>query len=233
MIGGKSVLAIIPARGGSKGVPRKNLAVFAGQPLIVWTIKAAQGSAFIDRLILSSDDAEIIATAKEHGCEVPFVRPRELALDDTPGVAPVLHAVEAIGRPYDYIAVLQATSPLRTAQDIDACLTLCDSSGAPSCVTVAESGENPYWSYFLEAGNRMVPVMPASKLIPRRQELPKTYRLNGAVYVSRREALLQDRALITPRTIAHTMPRERSLELDTPLDAILIAALMEKNHAPL
>ncbi len=114
MIAGKTVLAIIPARGGSKGVPRKNIRLLAGKPLIVWTIDEAKKSKYIDRFILSSEDDEIIKIAREYGCEVPFKRPIELAQDDTPGIEPVIHAINTLEDKYDYVVLLQPTSPLRT-----------------------------------------------------------------------------------------------------------------------
>src|SRR5271157_3678171 len=138
MIQNQSVLALIPARGGSKGVPRKNLREIAGKPLIAWAIEAGRQSRYIDRLILSSEDPEIMAQARSWGCEVPFVRPAELARDDTPGMEPVLHALTALPEEYDYVVVLQPTSPLRLAEDIDGCLETCLRQEAPACVTVAE-----------------------------------------------------------------------------------------------
>ncbi len=118
MIDEKKILAVIPARGGSKGVPRKNIRDLAGKPLIAWTIEAAKKSKYIDRLILSSEDPEIIAVAKSYGCEVPFVRKIELAQDDTPGIEVVLDAVQrCLG--YTHVLLLQPTSPFRTHKHID------------------------------------------------------------------------------------------------------------------
>ena len=134
MIDGRSVLAIIPARGGSKGVPRKNIRPLGGKPLIAWTIEAAHRSAWIDRLILSSEDQEIIDTACAWGCDVPFVRPAELARDCTPGIDPVLHALKQLPS-FDLVVLLQPTSPLRSAADIDRCIERCQRGGAPAAVT--------------------------------------------------------------------------------------------------
>ncbi|MEH2097772.1 acylneuraminate cytidylyltransferase family protein, partial [Nostoc sp.] len=121
MIHGKKVLAIIPARGGSKAVPRKNIREIGGKPLIAWTIEEAKKSQYIDRLILSSEDDEIISIAQKWGCEIAFKRPVELAQDDTPGIAPVLHALNQLPI-YDYVVLLQPTSPLRQVIDIDGCI---------------------------------------------------------------------------------------------------------------
>ena len=134
MIDNKRVLAIIPARGGSKGVPRKNIRNLAGKPLIAWTIKEGKKSKYIDRLILSSEDSEIIEIAKAYGCDVPFVRPEELAKDNTSGVEPVLHAVSKL-EGYDIVVLLQPTSPLRTVTDIDKCIEKCIFEKAYLCLS--------------------------------------------------------------------------------------------------
>src|SRR5690349_8046730 len=118
------VLAVIPARGGSKSIPRKNLAALAGKPLIVWTIEAASASQCLTRVVVSTDDPEITAVAAAAGAEVPFVRPAELAQDETPAIEPILHAVDWLdqheGYRPDFVMILQPTSPLRQAEDIDA-----------------------------------------------------------------------------------------------------------------
>src|SRR5690349_12171236 len=147
MIQDKSILAIIPARGGSKSIPYKNLAPLVGKPLIAWTIEEAKKSKYIDRLILSSEDEQIIKTAKAYGCEAPFIRPAELSLDETPGIAPVLHALKEIKEHYDYILLLQPTSPLRTAEDIDKALEFALENGAAFCVSITVPDKSPYWMY--------------------------------------------------------------------------------------
>src|SRR5262245_25182815 len=126
MIDAKRVLGLITARGGSKGVPRKNVRPLGGKPLLAWTIEAARNAPVIDRLILSSDDAEIIEVARAWGCEVPFVRPPELATDTADSVEVVRHALSTLGEDYDYVVLLQPTSPLRTGEDIENCVRLCD-----------------------------------------------------------------------------------------------------------
>lgn len=225
MIDGCTVLALIPARGGSKGVPRKNIRVLAGKPLIVWTIEEAKRSLYIDRLVLTSEDPEIIDVAVSWGCEAPFVRPSELAQDDTPGMAPILHALEQMPA-YDLVVLLQPTSPLRTAADIDRCIETCVRSGAPSCVTMAEAEKSPFWMYFLDEAGRMNPVISCEDAALPRQKLPKVYALNGAVYVARREWLLRSEMFVGPETIASIMPHERSLDIDTEFDCVFFEFLM-------
>lgn len=218
MINGKKVLAVIPARGGSKGVPRKNVRLLAGKPLIAWTIDEAKKSRYIDKLILSSDDEEIIGVAKQFGCEVPFVRPQELAKDDTPGILPVLHALKETPG-YDYVVLLQPTSPLRLSQDIDGCISQCVLAREPSCVTVTESQQHPHWMFYVDpVNNKMSKVVTDVKIATRRQDLPKAYALNGAVYVALVAALSEEKGFLTPATTAYIMPHERSLDIDSEFD---------------
>lgn len=217
MIDGQSVLAIIPARGGSKGVPRKNIREVAGKPLIAWTIEAAKKSKYIDRLILSSDDAEIIEVARQWGCEAPFVRPAELARDETPGIDPVLHALGELPA-YEMTVLLQTTSPLRNVADIDGCIERCIAGKANTCVSVCEAEQSPYWMYTLNESGEMQALLPTGQSFARRQDLPKAYILNGAVYVAKSEWLRQHKTFVNDETIAFVMPQERSLDIDTELD---------------
>lgn len=227
MIGNNSVLAIIPARGGSKGIPGKNIRPLLGKPLIAWTIEEARKSTYIDRLILSSDDPQIIDAAQACGCEVPFVRPAALARDDTPGIAPVIHAVQQLPG-YDYVALLQPTSPLRRAEDIDMCIRLCVEQNANSCVTVAEAEQHPNWMYTLDAKGRMMPLLPDNDMYVRRQDLPPVYRLNGAVYVAKTDWLVAHNSFLADGVLASPMPQDRSIDIDSETDfqlAALLAAL--------
>ena len=146
MIEGLSVLGLITARGGSKGVPGKNILPIGGKPLIAWTIDAARGSRYIDRLVLSSDDAAIIDVARRHGCEAPFVRDAELASDTASSIDVVVDAIKRLPG-HDIVVLLQPTSPLRTAVDIDATLDRMLRSQAPACVTLRPATEHPYWSF--------------------------------------------------------------------------------------
>jgi len=233
MIGGRKVLAVIPARGGSKGVPRKNLREVAGKPLIAWSIEAVRGCRHVDRLVLSSDDAEIIAVASRWGCEAPFVRPAALAQDDTPGVEPALHAIDMLPG-YDLVVLLQPTSPLRSAADIDGCIALMDERGAPACVSVSPAEQSPYWMFALETGDRMRPLLPVASPAARRQDLPAAFVLNGAVYVADCAWLRQNRTFLADRTIGYVMPAERSLDIDTEFDLEILAlrfkGAMHGNH---
>ena len=206
---------MITARGGSKGIPGKNIKDLAGKPLISWTIEAAQSSRFIDRLILSSDDSQICSVAEDSECEVPFLRPPELAKDDTSSVDVIIHALDVINEPYDYIVLLQPTSPFRNAEDIDRCLELCIQENAPACVSVTESDKSPAWMYHMSKNMRMSPIFPSDEMATRRQDLTQTYALNGAVYVSRVDRFRESKTFFGSETVAYVMPQERSLDIDT------------------
>jgi len=226
MIENKRVLAIIPARGGSKGIPRKNIVPLCGKPLIAWTIEAARNSAYIDRVILSSEDPEIIEVARQWGCNVPFVRPAELSADATPGIAPVLHALTTLPELYDYVVLLQPTSPLRNSSDIDGVIEKVAKDGHPACVSVTSAAKSPQWMFHLDACARLVPFMDKAQIAATRQELTQLYLLNGAVYVAEVAWLMKSRSFISPETAAHVMPEVRSVDIDTPLDLRLCELLM-------
>lgn len=211
------ILCVIPARGGSKTIPRKNLQTFAGKPLIAWTIEAAKQSPSIQRTIVSTEDDEIAKVARELGCEVPFKRPSELAKDDTPGIAPVLHAVNEI-KGFDYVLLLQPTSPLRTVSDIEGIVHLCMSRTAHSAVSVCQVTQHPYWMYECNPDSSLRPVIPSNNFVTRRQDLPPVYELNGALYLSKISWLRSNKSFIGEGTLGFEMPAERSVDIDTRSD---------------
>lgn len=219
MIGGRRVLALIPARGGSKGLPGKNIRPVAGRPLLAWTIDAAKGAKAPDCVVLSSDDEAIMAVAREGGCEVPFRRPDELATDKASSMDVVLHALDALPG-FDLVMLLQPTSPLRTSADIDAACTLLERSGALSCVSVTPAEQSPYWMVQLDDQQRMSPVLAPPPGVTRRQDLPPAYVLNGAIYIADCTWLRQQRSFVGEGTVAYVMPAERSLDIDTLDDAV-------------
>lgn len=229
MLKSKTILAIISARGGSKGVPRKNIRKMAGKPLIAWTIETAKQSKYLDRVILSSEDSEIINVARKWGCEVPFVRPAELAQDDTSGIEPVIHAVNTLPEQYDYVMLLQPTSPLRNAADIDGCIKLCIDEAAAACVSLTEASQSPYWMYTLNENKSILPLIETKEKFDRRQNLPKVYALNGALYIARRDWLLYHKTFITDETLAFIIPEQRSIDLDNEIDFEFAEFLLKKN----
>ena len=212
-----SLLAIICARGGSKGIPRKNTKPLAGKPLIGWSIDAAKQASCINRIIVSTEDNEIASVAHDLGADVPFMRPAGLAADDTSGMAPALHAISQIPD-YDWVLLLQPTSPLRSAEDIDGIWQFCQEHGALSAVSVCEVAKHPYWMYQRNSAQCLEPFIKGRPDVTRRQDLPPAYALNGALYLARTEFLLERRNFIGPETLGYIMSSERSVDLDTPKD---------------
>lgn len=232
MIAGKKVLGLIPARGGSKGVVGKNLRLVGGKPLLVWTIEQALQSACLDRLVLSSDDDEIVAAGRNNGCEVPFMRPPELAVDDTPAVSVALHALDALAEQYDYLVLLQPTSPLRITADIDGAIRCCVERGASACVSVVQTEELPAWMYVVGQNGTLVPLLGETSSFPcRRQDAPPVYVLNGAVYVVQTDWFRSVRAFVGPGTVPFVMPRSRSLDIDTEEDLRYFAFLLAERSS--
>ena len=213
------MLAVIPARGGSKGISNKNIVPLMGKPLINWTIEAAQSSRYIDRLILSSDDPGICAVAESAGCEVPFARRKALATDEAKTIDVVFDALDQMPRQFDLVIVLQPTSPLRTASDIDSTLERLIESRAHSAVSVTAVRDHPYLAYSMDAEARMealIKLDPSTSL--RRQDLPPAFVLNGAIYVADIAWLVESRSFISPETVGYEMPQSRSVDIDEEAD---------------
>lgn len=215
MMDGRRMLGVIPARGGSRRIPGKNIRLLGGKPLIAWTIEEARQSKYIDRLVLSSEDPGIIEIADSLGCEV-LVRPPELGRDDTSGVEPALHAIELL-HGFDIIVLLQPTSPFRDVADIDGCIERCVRAGANACVSVVETAHPIEWMYTVTAEGRMRPLQIAGTT-GGKDDGGRIYSLNGAIYVARCAWLRQQRTFVTEDTLAHPMPPERSLDIDTEQD---------------
>ena len=219
------ILGIIPARGGSKSIPGKNIFPLAGKPLVAYTIEVGLQAQTTDRLIVSTDDERIADVARRYGAEVPFMRPTELAQDDTPGIAPILHAVRWLEEHEkyqpDFVMCLQPTSPLRTAGDIDAAVELILQRNAAVVVSVTPVDYHPYWMKRLDAEGRIRDFITLDHPMTRRQDLPQVYALNGAIYLARREVLLEQESWYTDETYAYVMPPERSLDIDTSWDLYL------------
>ncbi len=212
MIEGKKVLAVIPARQGSKGLPGKNTRMLAGKPLLGWTITAAQNSQFIDRLVLSSNDSLAMEFARSVNCEVPFIRTEELSSDTVAGVDVAIDAVNRCPG-FDYVVLLQPTSPLRTTEDIDNALRFVIENSAASGISIVQSRSNPHWMYYRNSEQQLIQVLEGQN-ITRRQELPLVYEPNGAIYIADINYLLDERSLITTCTIGYEMPSDRSIDID-------------------
>ena len=230
MTGTSRILGLIPARGGSKSLPGKNVLDLSGRPLIAWTIAAALDSDVLDTVVVPTDDLTIAAAAIDAGADVPFMRPSPLACDDVSMVDTVLHAVDSLAgedRVYDAVMVLQATSPLRSAQDLRDAENLFDPAGdVDSVVSVVQTAHSPLWANTLPEDRRMCDFMRPEVLGKRRQDLPTYYRLNGAIYLITVEALRRQRAFIGQHTVALVMPADRSVDIDTIIDFEVARALV-------
>lgn len=221
MHNGKSVLALIPARGGSKGLPKKNILPLAGKPLIAWSIEQALQSNVFDKIIVSTDNEEIASVAEEYGATVPFMRPPELATDNAKGIDVVLHAIDwhmKKGEFYDLLLLLQPTSPLRSAVDIRQAVELYLDKNADAVVSVCESEHSPLWMNTIGPDLSMKDFLSAVNQNKNRQELGKYYRLNGAVYLAAWAYLKQQRSFFGKNTFAYIMPPERSVDIDHEMD---------------
>ena len=212
------VFGLVPARGGSKGVPRKNVRLLAGKPLLQYTAEAALGATRLSRVLLSTEDDEIAKIGRGCGLEVPFLRPGDLAQDDTPSLPVVQHAfrwMEAAGERFDAVCLLQPTSPFRRAMDIDACIELLESSGADAVATVRPVPHtyHPHWTYFEVHGFLRLSTG-AGDPIPRRQELPPAFHRDGSICVTRRDVLLETGSLYGNRLLGHVTDAGPCLDLD-------------------
>jgi N-acylneuraminate cytidylyltransferase len=229
MVDGKKILGVIPARGGSKGVPGKNIRLAGGKPLIAWVIQAARKSRYIDRLVVSTDDEKIMAVAVALGCEAPFMRPSELAGDESPTALAILHAVERMPG-FDYVVTLQPTSPLTEPGDIDSCILKCVREKADACVSVVAVSKSPYWMFTLENEDVLSPLMGSAFLKKRRQDLPLVYVPNGAVYVTACDFLKKVQTLYADRTLGHVMAPEKSIDIDTAFDFLFFETVISKER---
>jgi CMP-N,N'-diacetyllegionaminic acid synthase len=217
------VLGVIPARGGSKGISRKNVALLNGKPLIAYTIEAAKQSARLTRTIVSTEDPEIATTAERFGAEAPFVRPAELARDETPMLPVLIHAVgwiEDQGEKFDAVCLLQPTNPMRTASDIDGCIELMERSEADTVFTVLTVPQhyNPHWVYESDSNGNLRLSTGEHNPIPRRQQLPPAFHREGSVYIVKRNVLMEQNTLYGPRVCGYRMKAERSVNIDEPSD---------------
>lgn len=213
------VLGLIPARGGSKGLPNKNILPVGGIPLIVWTIRVAQRCHWIDRLIVSTDDDRIADAARHEGCDVPFRRPATLSTDTATSADVVVHALESLNESFDAVALLQPTSPLRQLDDLNTAFRLFEADPRPSSVvSLVELPCPPSSHYALTAEGQLQRLHPQLPLITRRQDAQPVVTPNGAIYLVDAVSFLQSRHFVGPSTRGFCMPRGRSLDIDEPCD---------------
>ncbi len=233
MINGKRVLALIPARAGSKGLPGKNARMLHGKPLLAWPILAARDSAYVDEVAISTDSAEFAAIAAEYGASVPFMRPAALASDTAPSIDFMLHAIDhydAQGVHYDYLLLLEPTSPLTEASDIDAALEQLEAAGrmADALVGVTAMVTNhPAYAVKIDEAGAITPyAFDNFAALPRRQDIEPIFCLDGTLYLSTTEALRRERSFCHARTLGFVTERHKAFEVDDLVDFICIEAVM-------
>jgi CMP-N,N'-diacetyllegionaminic acid synthase len=221
-------VAIIPARGGSKSVPRKNLRLLGGKPLLAWSIECGRACPSIDRVVVSTEDDEIASVAAEYEAEI-VRRPRSLAEDETGDLPVYLHALSGLAGIGDADAIvwLRPTSPLRTVADVEGALELLAASGAITVRSISAAEHHPFWMKRLD-GNRLVPFTNEGDewRYPRRQDLPPAFRLNGAVDIVRPSSVSPDGPLFGRDAVGFVMPPERSIDIDSEVDFAVAEALL-------
>lgn len=233
MINKKRVLVVIPARGGSKGLPKKNILKLCGKPLVAWPIIKAKESKYVDNILVSTDDLEIAKESEKHGASVPFIRPAELAIDTATTISVVEHALEyfkSIGESYDYLVLREPTSPLTEASDIDEALEILESKRAisDSIVSVCKvEVAHPFFDVIVRDNGTIKPFMyPNFSQACRRQDITELYFFEGSLYISDVNTLVKERTFYHNRTLAYIVPRYKSLEIDEKIDLILAEAIL-------
>jgi CMP-N,N'-diacetyllegionaminic acid synthase len=215
MVNGKKVLAIIPARGGSKRLPNKNLMLLGNKPLISWTIEAALLSNYIDRVIVSTDSDEIKLMSESYGADVPFIRPAKLATDEATSSDVILHALQALDTQYDIVLMLQPTSPMRSFIHIDECLESMDIKGAEGVVSVTLCEHSPLWANTFAPDGSLNDFLDVSSN-RRSQDLPDFYRLNGAIFCYKTANIISNSGINYKGNIfPYVMDRCSSVDIDT------------------
>ena len=230
MLNGKRVIAVIPARGGSKSIPGKNIRLLGGKPLIAWSIEVAQSVVEIDRVIVSTDDAQIASIALAHAAEV-YERPPEFATDEALVIDALKDLIQRLrreGETPEWIILLEPTCPLRSAEDVRTCMKRVVQDGCDSVATFKDAELNPHRAWRITDGEPEVFIPGAIPWLPR-QKLPRAYQLNGAVYIFRVSLLAEEtRSLLLGRLGAVLMPKERSQDIDDNLDFIVVEALIKE-----
>ncbi|MEO1516127.1 MAG: acylneuraminate cytidylyltransferase family protein [Bacteroidota bacterium] len=215
------ILGLIPARGGSKGVPRKNSKPLNGKPLLCYSIEAGLACSAIDRVLVSTDDEEMARISREAGAEVPFLRPAELANDQSPTIDTVVHALrffEGQGVVFDAVCLLQPTVPFRSAEDLAEAIRKFEASSADSLISVREVPHiyNPHWVYEQDRESGLLrPAIEGKKRVTRRQDLPPAYHRDGSVYLSRTSVILEQHSLYGASTVHHVMSQSPDVNIDT------------------
>jgi len=218
-----NVLGLVPARSGSRGVPGKNIRLLCGKPLLQYTAESALASRLLTRIVLSTESNEIAEVGARCGLEVPFIRPAALAMDETPMLPVIQHALsclESEGAAFDAVCLLQPTNPMRRPEDIDGCIRTLEESDADTVMTVlpVPPQHNPHWVYFQNGSGVLRLSTGEATPIPRRQELPRAFHREGSVYVTRRAVLMEGNSLYGERLVGYPIDSTRSVNIDGPDD---------------
>ena len=233
MINEKMVLVIIPARGGSKGLPGKNTKMLCGKPLLGWPIQAAKKSKYVDKIIVSTDDEKIKKVALHQGAEVPFLRPKDLANDESKSADVIEHAINFLqeSNNFDYIILLEPTSPLTETIDIDQALEILDSKrNIADCIVGVSKVENthPLFDVVINSENLIVPYIQSGfGSATRRQDLDELYFFEGSLYISDVKVFLNKKTFYHDRTLSYIVPKWKSFEIDHMVDFICVEAIMK------
>jgi len=225
-----NIVATICARGGSKGVPRKNIRPLCGKPLIVHTIETAQKCRLINRIIVSTDDPEIAETARKAGAEVPFMRPEELAQDDTaklPVIKHVIQFLESQGYRPDIVVDLDPTSPLRTDKDIEACIRMVMAGEADNVFSVTKASKSPYFNMVEIIDGKVRLVKQLDRPAKRRQDAPEVYDMNASIYVWKRDALMNNETIYLENTRIYLMPKW-AIDIDDETDFEFVEYMLSR-----
>ena len=230
----QEILALILARGGSKGIPRKNIKELSGKPLIAYTIEAARNSKYIDRIVVSTDDKEIANVAKKFGAEVPFMRPGELATDKASSNDAIFHALKWLKKyekyKPDYFLNLQATSPLRNESDVDKAIEKFINNNADSLISVTKSDKTPHWMRTINENGFLKPLVKTEKSYTRRQDLPDVFELNGAIYMMKTHEFMKNKSFNNGSVLPYIMDNLSSIDIDNLLDWKFAEFLLEENN---
>jgi len=228
------IIGVIPARGGSKGIPNKNIRPLLGKPLIEYSIKTGLECSSLDHLIVTTDSHEIARISVECGADVPFMRPPELASDEAPMLPVLQHAITASENYYkktvDVLVLLDPTGPLRIVDDVEGCLNLFLESDCDAVISGNQPHRSPYFNMVCPDNGYVTLAIRPSEPIGRRQDSPKVYDLNTVVWVYSRKALMEEKARIPKRTLLYLIPSERAVDIDTELDFKVLEYLMEQTY---
>lgn len=230
----KTFLAIIPARSGSKRLPNKNIKELCGKPLIAWSIEAGLQSKYIDNVVVSTDSQEYANIAQKYGAEVPCIRPQNLSQDSSTTFDSIKHMIDfysdELKKRFDYIVLLQPTSPLRTSQHIDEAIEILIKKQANSIVSICQCDHSPLWSNTLPSDDNMENFLNLQILNLRSQDLPTYYRLNGAIYIAKTPSLLEYKSFFTDKCFAYKMSQDSSIDIDTQLNFDFCEFYLQKRN---